>query len=217
MVKPRRPSSPGGARPAIHPSQTACNGTRAAQFSRWGLGPRSIPAKQPVMKPRRPSSPGGGSAGDPSRLTASLRAAPPMVAFRSKYTRASSPGGGSFLTRLVSRAPTGRTGSTGRTGPCRPRRSPGFHHRLFTASLRAAHGCVSIEIHPGQFSRWGLLPHAPCQPGPHREDWPHRENWALPASALTRVPPPAASSVPLQNLSGSMEIAARNLRWFRHP
>ena len=45
---------------------------------------------------------------------------------------------------------------------------------------------------PGQFSRWGLLPHAPCQPGPHREDWPHRENWASPASALTRVPPPAA-------------------------
>ena len=25
--------------------------------------------------------------------------------------------------------------------------------------------CVSVEIHSGQFSRWGLLPHAPCQPG----------------------------------------------------
>ena len=40
------------------------------------------------------------------------------VAFRSKYTRASSPGGGSSLTRLVGRAPR------------RPRRSHGFHHRL---------------------------------------------------------------------------------------
>ena len=103
------------------------------------FGRQSIPAKQPVMKPARPSSPGGGSAGNPSRLTASLRAAhrcvsveihpgqfsrwgllphapcqrpsfgcrfaPLIVAFRSKYTRASSPGGGSFLTRLVSRAP----------------------------------------------------------------------------------------------------------------
>ncbi len=47
--------------------QTAGGGTHAAQFSRWGLGRRSIPAKQPVMKPARPSSPGGGSAGDPSR------------------------------------------------------------------------------------------------------------------------------------------------------
>ncbi len=33
------------------------------------------------------------------------RCAPLIVAFRSKYTRASSPGGGSSLTRLVSRAP----------------------------------------------------------------------------------------------------------------
>ena len=105
-----------GARPAIHPGQTAGDETRAAQFSRWGLGRRFIPAKQPVMKPTRPSSPGGGSAGDSSRLT---------------------------------------------------------------APLRAAHRCASVEIHSGQFSRWGLLPHAPCQPG------------ASPTSALTRVPPPA--------------------------
>ena len=35
--------------------------THAAQFSRWGLGRRSIPAKQPVAKPTRRS------AGDPSR------------------------------------------------------------------------------------------------------------------------------------------------------
>ena len=95
--------NPRGVRPAIHPGQTACNETRAAQFSRWGLGRQSIPAKQPVMKPARPSSPGGGSAGDPSRLNRVV--APLIVAFRSKYTRASSPGGGSSLTRLVSRAP----------------------------------------------------------------------------------------------------------------
>ena len=49
-----------------------------------------------------------------------LRFAPFCVAFRLKYTRYSS------LTRLVSRTPTGRT------GPHRPRRSPGFHHRLLT-------------------------------------------------------------------------------------
>ena len=45
------------------------------------------------------------------------RFAPLIVAFRSEYTRYSS------LTRLVSRAPH------------RPRRSRGFHHRLFTASF----------------------------------------------------------------------------------
>ena len=37
------------------------------------------------------------------------------------------------------------------------------------------------ETHAAQFSRWGLLPRAPCQPG------------ASPLSALTRVPPPAVS------------------------
>ena len=89
------------------------------------------------------------------------RFAPLIVAFRSEYTRYSS------LTRLVNRAPR------------RPRRSRGFHHRLFTTPLRGALRCVSVEIHSGQFSRWGLLPHAPCQPG------------ASPLSALTRVPPPA--------------------------
>ena len=72
---------------------TTCGETHAAQFSRRGLGRRSIPA-------------------EPRRYAALC------VAFRSKYTRASSPGGGSSLTRLVSRAPP------------RPRRSPGFHHRL---------------------------------------------------------------------------------------
>ncbi len=184
-----------GARPAIHPGQTTGDGTHAAQFSRWGLGRRSIPAKQPVMEPTRRS------AGDPSRLNrvasrrSSLRFgrntlgippsralsagrlaglgahvgsttgcsprrfAPLIVAFRSKYARYSS------LTRLVSRAPR------------RPRRSRGFHHRLFTASLRAAHRGVSVEI------RSVFLPHAPYQPG------------ASPASALTWVPPPAVHRV----------------------
>ena len=98
----------------IHRLLTACGETQAAQFSRWGLERRCIPAKQPVMKPARPSSPGGGSAGDPSRLT---------------------------------------------------------------APLRAAHRCVSVQIHQV------FLPHAPCQPG------------ASPASALTRVPPPAVHRV----------------------
>ena len=157
---PQAPSSlwqnPRGVRRAMHPAQTAGDETHAAQFSRWGLGQRSIPSE-----PRR--------------------FAPLIVAFRSEYTRASSPGGGSSLTRLVSRAPP------------RPRRSRGFHHRLFTAPLRGALRCASVEIHPGQFSRWGLLPRAPCQPGPHREDWPHRENWASPISALTRVSPQAPS------------------------
>ena len=87
------------------------------------------------------------------------RCAPLIVALRSEYTRYSS------LTRLVSRAPP------------RPRRSHGFHHRLFTASLRAAHRCASVGIHPV------FLPHAPCQPG------------ASPASALTRVPPQAVHRV----------------------
>ncbi len=200
MVKPRRPSSPGGGspgdpsqpnslswnprgvRPAIHPGQTTGDETQAAQFSRWGLGRRSIPADR----------------------VASRRAAHGCVSVEIHPGQFSRWG-------LLPHA------------PCQP--SP--HREDWPASAltwvpppavhRAAHRCVSVETHPGQFSRWGLLPHAPCQPGPHREDWPHRENWALPASALTRVPPPAASSVPLQNLSGSMEIAARNLRWFRHP
>ena len=46
------------------------------------------------------------------------RFAPLIVAFRSKYTRYSS------LTRLVSRAPH------------RPRRSPGFHHRLLKIGIK---------------------------------------------------------------------------------
>ena len=56
------------------------------------------------------------------------------------------------------------------------RRSAGDPSRL-TASLRAAHRCVSVEI------QQVFLPHAPCQPG------------ASPASALTRVPPPAVHRV----------------------
>ena len=199
----------------MHPGQTAGDETRAA------FGRRSIPAKQPVMKPARRS------AGDPSRLTASLRAAhrcvsveihpgqfsrwgllphapcqpgvspasaltrvPPPAVNRVAARRSSLRFGrntlgpvlpvGAPLSRALS---AGRLAPTGRTG--QPRRSPGFHHRLLPAPLRGALRCVSVEIHSGQFSRWGLLPHAPCQPDPHRE------NWASPLSALTRVPPQA--------------------------
>ena len=122
------------------------------------------------MKPTRRS------AGDPSRLN--------RVASRRSSLRFGRNTPGIPPSRALS---AGRLAPTGRTG--RPRRSRGFHHRLFTASLRAAHRCVSVEIHPGQFSRWGLLPHAPCQPDPHRE------NWASPASARTRVPPQAVHRV----------------------
>ena len=203
--------------------RAAGGGTHAAQFSRWGLGRRSIPAKQPVMKPTWRST------GDPSRLNrvaarrSSLRFgrntpgippsralsagrlaglgahvgsttgcsprrfAPLIVAFRSEYTRASSPGGGSSPTRLVSRAPP------------RPRRSRGFDHRLFTTSFRAAHRCVSVEIHPV------FLPHAPCQPG------------VSPASALTRVPPPATGDparggLPLANRARSGDNPPTRMR-----
>ena len=98
-----------------------------------------------------------------------IPAEPPVM----KPTRASSPGGGSSLTRLASRAPH------------RPRRSRGFHHRLFTTPLCSVLRCVSVEIHSGQFSRWGLLPHAPCQPraSPPPGDWP--------ASVLTSLYPRA--------------------------
>ena len=84
---------------------TACGETQAAQFSRWGLERLCIPAEPP---PHREN----------------WRYAALGVAFRSKYTRASSPGGGSSLTRLVSRAPR------------RSRRSPGFHHRLSKGRIR---------------------------------------------------------------------------------
>ena len=129
-----------GARPAIHPGQTAGDETRAAQFSRWGLGRRSIPAKQPVMKPTRRS------ASDPSRLN--------RVASRRSSLRFGRNTPGIPPSRALS---AGRLAPTGRTG--QPRRSRGFHHRLLPASLRAAHRCVSVGIHPV------FLPHAPCQPG----------------------------------------------------
>ena len=185
-----------GARLAIHPGQTACDETHAAQFSRWGLGRRSIPADRvasrrsslrfgrntpgPVLPVGAPPSralsagPPPGELAPPGELgltglgahagsttgCSPRRCASLIVGFRSKYTRYAS------LTRLVSRAPH------------RPRRSRGFHHRLFTASLRAAHRCVSVGIHQV------CLPHAPCQPGASR------------TSALTRVSPPAASRRP---------------------
>ena len=88
---------------------TACGETQAAFPSRKRRG-SGAPAPRPfrdgvyaVLAPR--------SGNERRSIPAeSLRFAPFCVAFRSKYTRASSPGGGSSLTRLVSRAPTGRTG-----------------------------------------------------------------------------------------------------------
>ncbi len=163
-MKPTRPSSPGRGSPG-DPSRL----NRVA-FAPLIVALRSeyTRASSPGAPPSRALSPGRLA---PTGRLASLgahpgsttgcsprRCAPLIVAFRSQYTRASSPGGGSSLTRLVSQAPRPHR-ETGQ-----PRRSPGFHHRLFTASLRAAHRCVSVAIHPGQFSRWGLLPHAPCQP-----------------------------------------------------
>ena len=69
----------------------------------------------PVFLPRAPCQPGaspppGGLAGLGAHVGSTTgcsprRFAPLIVALRSQYTRASSPGGGSSLTRLVSRAP----------------------------------------------------------------------------------------------------------------
>ena len=113
----RGPVLPVGARPAIHPGQTAGDETHAA------FGRRSIPADRvasrrsslrfgrntPGIPPSRALSAGrlaglGAHAGSTTGCYP-RRCAPLIVAFRSKYTRASSPGGGSSLTRLVSRAP----------------------------------------------------------------------------------------------------------------
>ena len=116
------------------------------------FGRRSIPPRQPAVKPTRRS------AGDPSRLN---RVAARRSSLRfGRNTRGIPPS-----RALVSRAPR------------RPRRSRGFHHRLFTTPLRAAHRCASVGIHAV------FLPHAPCQPG------------ASPTSALTWVPPPAVHRV----------------------
>ena len=123
---------------------------------RFGRNTRGIPPSRALSAGRLAGL--GAHAGSTTGCSP-RRFAPLIVAFRSKYTRYSS------LTRLVSRAPR------------RPRRSHGFHHRLFTASLRGAHRCASVGIHAV------FLPHAPCQPG------------ASPASALTRVPPPAVHRV----------------------
>ena len=110
---------------------------------RFGRNTPGIPPSRALSAGRLPGL--GAHVG--STTGCSPRRCAPLIVALPEYTRYSS------LTRLVSRAPP------------QPRRSRGFHHRLFTASLRAARRCASVEIHPGQFSRWGLLPHAPCQPG----------------------------------------------------
>ena len=70
--------------------------------------------------------------------------------------------------------------------PAEPRRFPDGPPATSLRSPRGSrrHRCVSVEIRPGQFSRWPAVPHAPRQPG-DRENWRHRENWASPVSALT--------------------------------
>ena len=115
----RRPirGGSGGTRLA-RPLPAACGQSLAAQFSRWGLERRSIPAE-------------------------TLRFASFIVALRSKYTRASSPGGGSSLARLVSRAPRPHR-ETGRS-----RRSRHFVHRLLTVVtgfLDFSGDCLSFEF-----------------------------------------------------------------------
>ena len=110
---------------------TAGGKTHTAQFSRWGLDRRSIPAEPPAMEPARPSSPGGGSAGDPSRLN---RAASRRSSLR--FGR-NTPGPVLPVGAPPSRAlSAGRLAPTGRTGRSRPSR--GFHHRLLRAGVHGA-------------------------------------------------------------------------------
>ena len=193
----------------MHPVQTAGSETRAAQFSRWGLGRRSIPAKQPVMKPTRPSSPGGGSAGDPSRLN---RVASRRSSLRfGRNTRGIPPSRALSAGRLA-----GLGAHAGSTTGCSPRRF---------APL--------IVAFRSKYTRYSSLTRLVSRaPRPHRENWPtsaltrvpppvHRvasrrsslrfgNTPGIPAlsagppprtgprSALTRVPPPAvACSIPL--------------------
>ena len=171
---------------------TACGETQAAQFSRWGLERRCIPAE-----PRRVAVLG--------------------VAFRSKYTRASSPGGGSSLTRLVSRTPTGRT------GPRRSRRSPGFHHRLSRRSRDISVGGYSAGVSmPAQVRAppVGLRPSFPSAvPRPEILTL----KWSTPLSCLPRFLPGVGVPRRRRHLAGWWSggtVLARQLcrtRWVRAP
>ena len=182
VAKPTRPSSPGGGSAGDPSRQTTGSETHAAQFSRWGLGRRSIPAKQPVAKPTRRS------AGDPSRLN--------RVAARRSSLRfgRNTPGPVRYPpSRALS---AGRLAPTGRTGRRSPRRSSlrvGIHHRLpppgELANLgahrvaRFAALCVAFR---SKYTRYSFLTRLVS-----RAPRPHRENW--PASALTWASPPAVS------------------------
>ena len=103
--------NPRGVRPAIHPGQTTGDETHAAQFSRWGLGRRSIPADR--VAARRSSLRFGRNTPGPVL---------PVGAPPSRALSAGPPPGGLAPPGELGLAPTGRTGQ--------PRRSPGFHHRL---------------------------------------------------------------------------------------
>ena len=96
---------------------------------RFGRNTRGIPPSRALSAGPPPGELGlAGLGAHPGSTTgcSPRRFAPLIVAFRSKHTRASSPGGGSSLTRLVSRAPP------------RSRRSCGLHHRLLTWGLLPA-------------------------------------------------------------------------------
>ena len=135
-----RPSSPGGGSPAIHPLNRVAarrsslpgihSGARpprrsrgfhhrlnrvAARRSSLRFGRNTLGPVLPVGAPPSRALSAGRLPGLGAHLGSTTgcsprRCAPLIVAFRSEYARASSPGGGSSLTRLVSRTPTGRTG-----------------------------------------------------------------------------------------------------------
>ena len=141
---------------------TACGKTHAAQFSRWGLGRRCIPPEP-------------------------LRFAPFFVAFRLKYTRASSPGGGSSLTRLVSRAP-------------RPHRE----NWPLSALTRVSPQAVSASLRSGEVgSEWARNP--PIRAVPWRETGSSRR-LPLPVAHLASAEvAPAAFGAETGCLNGLLE------------
>ena len=100
------------------------------------------PAGDPSRLIRRPAIHPGQTTGSETRAAFGRRSIPAKQPAKPARRSAGDPPGQTRRcaplmkpARLVSRAPR------------RPRRSRGFHHRLFTASLRAAHRCVSVEIH----------------------------------------------------------------------
>ena len=125
----------------------------------------------------RPAIPPGQTAGDETHAAFGRRSipaeprrcAPLVVAFRSEYTRASSPGGGSSLTRLVSRAP--RRSALTRVPPPAVNRVASRR-----SSLRFGRNT------PGPVLPVGAPPSRALSAGRHRE------NWASPSPVRTGQP-----------------------------